>query len=102
MKLASDVTWLLEAAPAPAPAPAPEPEPKREDFKPEAAAAAAGGGGGGGGGDDDDDGDGRPRRNMIIFLPKFPVLNSQYSTHYARIMTNHAQLCRLDLSKTSR
>jgi len=38
---------------------------------------------------------GRVRPNMLFILPKFPMLNSQNSAYYARIMPNHAQLCRL-------
>jgi hypothetical protein len=37
---------------------------------------------------------GRPRRNMLLLLPKFPMLNSPNSACYARIMPNYAQSCR--------
>ena len=36
---------------------------------------------------------GRPRRNMLLLLPKFPVLNSPNSAYFSRMMPNYAQLC---------
>ena len=53
-----------------------------------------GGMGGGGKG-------GRPRRNMLLFLPKFPMLISPNAAYYARIMLNNAQLCQLILHRRS-
>jgi len=38
---------------------------------------------------------GRPRPNMLLILPKFPMLHSPNPAYYAQIMPNYAQLCRL-------